>query len=182
MVPYTSLNLFIISATGACGPRYQTRSAGLLHKDCTIPSLNVTSVWLWITLFTSKAQYSKETSLFWMVSLLNVLNFGILPTTWEATLGQEILHCGSGICLCNCMFVPSTNVLSLTTQHNQSPSSPAHVWQQSIQYLHCDPTTSQLIAICYKFFQCLHLPRRLTECSFHQVFVLPLALPSYAIH
>ena len=56
-------------------------------------------------------------------SPLNVLNFGILPTTWEATLGQEISHCGSGIDLGDFVFVPSTNTpSSLSTQCNQSPN------------------------------------------------------------
>ena len=58
------------------------------------------------------AHCSNETFPFWMQSLLNMLNFGILPTTWEATLGQEISHCGSGIFLCNCMFTPSTDIMS----------------------------------------------------------------------
>ena len=41
---YTSSNLLIISATRACRPRYQTQSTTALHKDSTIPSLNVASV------------------------------------------------------------------------------------------------------------------------------------------
>ena len=75
-----------------------------------------------ITLFSSKVHCSNKTSPYWEASPLNVLNFGILPTTWEATVGQEISHCGSGICLGNCVFAPSTNMLSsLPTQCNQSP-------------------------------------------------------------
>ena len=48
-------------------------------------------------------------------------NFWCLPTTWEATLQQEMSLCGSDICLGSCIFVPSANTLfSLPTQHNQS--------------------------------------------------------------
>ena len=61
-------------------------------------------------------------SLFWVESPLNMLNFGILPTSWEATLEQEILHCGYGICLCNCMFGYSSDMISsLPAQCNLSP-------------------------------------------------------------
>ena len=122
MVPYMSSNLFIISDTGACAPRYQTGSGAALCKDHTIPSLNVTSVWLCITFFTSKANCSNETSPFWVESPPNVLSFSILLTNWEITLGQEIVHCGSDICLGDCMSVPSTNTISsLPTPQNQSP-------------------------------------------------------------
>ena len=121
-VPYTSSNSFIISATRACGPRYPVRSAVALHKDYTIPILNVPSVWLCITLLALKTHCSNETCPFWLKSPLNVLNFGILPTTCEATLGQEISCYGSGIGLGNCMLVPSIDTLSsLPTQCNHSP-------------------------------------------------------------
>ena len=123
MVPYTSSNLFTISVTRACEPRYATRSAAAVHKDHAIPSLSVASVCLCITLLTSKTHYLNNASPFWVESPLNVLNFDILPTTCEATLGQEILCCGSGICLDNCMLAPSTDTLSsLPTQCNCSPT------------------------------------------------------------
>ena len=52
-----------------------------------------------------------------------MLNFGILPTICDATLGQEISCCGSGIGLGNAVLVPSTNTLSsLPTQCNCSPT------------------------------------------------------------
>ena len=57
-----------------------------------------------ITLFTSNTHCSYETSPFWVESPLNMLNFVILPTNWEATQGQEILCCGPGICLYKCVF------------------------------------------------------------------------------
>ena len=121
-MPYTISKLFIISDTRGCRPRYQTRAAAALCKDHIIPSLNVSPVWLCITLFTPKALCSNETSPFWVKSPLNVLNFGILPTTWEATLGQEMLHCGSGIYLGSCVFVPSTDTIPcLPTQCNWYP-------------------------------------------------------------
>ena len=61
---------------------------------------------------------------FWVESSLNMLNLYVLPTTREATLGQEILHCGSGICLCNCISSSSTDkIFSLPNQHNQSPTN-----------------------------------------------------------
>ena len=123
MVPYAISNLLIISATRACRPRYQMRSAVAPCKDCTILSHNVTSVWLCITLLSSNAHCSNETSSFWVESPLNVLSFGILPTTCEATLEQEILCCGSDIGLGNYMLMPSTDTLSsLPTCHNHSPS------------------------------------------------------------
>ena len=83
-------------------------------RDCTIPSHNVTYC-------------SNKTSPFWVESPLNVLNFGILPTIWEVTLWQEILHYGSGIGLGNCVFVPSTNTLSHTCNvlYNLSISWPS---------------------------------------------------------
>ena len=119
MVPCTSSNLLIISATRACRPGYQRRSAAAPFKDHAIPSLSLTSVWLCITLLTSKAYCSNENFPIWVESPLNVLNFGILPTTCEATLGQDIFYTGSGSGLGNCVLVPSTNTLtSLPTWHN----------------------------------------------------------------
>ena len=50
---------WFIFSTMACGPRYQTRSSAPLHKDHTIPSHNVASVWLCITLLTSKTPLFK---------------------------------------------------------------------------------------------------------------------------
>ena len=64
---------------------------------------------------------------FWVESPINVLNFGILPTTWEATLGQEISHCGSGICLGNCMFAPSTHTCFLLSPPNVIAVQHAHL-------------------------------------------------------
>ena len=105
---------WFFSATGICGPRYQMRSAMASCKDCTIPSLNVTSVWFCITLLTSKAHSSNETSPFWVESSLNVLNFGILPTACEATLREEIMHCGSDVGQGNYIFAPSLTHLPLS--------------------------------------------------------------------
>ena len=123
MGPYTSYNLLIISATRACRSRYQTRSAVALHKDYTIPSCNITSVWLCITLLTLKTHCLNETSPFWVGFPLKVLICGILPTTCEATLEQEISHCGSDVRQSNCILVPSTNTLpSLPTQCSPSPT------------------------------------------------------------
>ena len=122
-VPYTSSNLFIISATRACRPRYQMRSSMAPCKYHTIPSFNITSVWLCITLLTSKAHCSNRTCPFWVEFPLNVLDFGILPTTCEATLEQKILCCVSNIGLGNCMLAPSTDTLSsLSAQYNHSPA------------------------------------------------------------
>ena len=61
---------------------------------------------------------------FWVGSPLNVLNFGILPTTCEATLAQEIWCCGSDTGLGNCVSVPSTDRFSsLPTLYNPSPTT-----------------------------------------------------------
>ena len=109
---YTSSNLLIIFATRACRPRYRMMSAMDPHKSHTIPSLSVASVWLCITLLISKAHCSNDTSPFWVESPLNVLNFGILPSTCEVTLGHKILHWGSEIGIGNCMFAPSTDMIS----------------------------------------------------------------------
>ena len=81
-------------------------------------------VTLYITLpLTLKAHFPNETSPFWVESSLNVLNFGILPTTCEAILGQGILCCGSDISLGKCMLMPSTDTLSsLSTQCIHSPA------------------------------------------------------------
>ena len=147
MVPYISSNLFIISATRACGPRYRTRSAAALHKDHTIPSLNVTSVWLCITILTSIGHCSNETSPFWVEPPLNVLHFGILPATCVATLGQEILHCGSGISLGNCILVPSTDTLSSL-----------HTLMESFSYHHllrCGNITSSVYTATQPYFNWL---------------------------
>ena len=111
-VPYMNSNVFTISDMGVCRPRYQARSAAAPHEDHTIPSLNVTTLVLCIAPYTSKAHCSNETSLFWVEFPLNVMNFGVLPTTWEATLGLEILWCGFGFWLGNCAFVSSTDTLS----------------------------------------------------------------------
>ena len=69
-------------------------------------------VWCCITLFTSNAHSSNETSPFLVETPLNVLNFSILPTTSKATLGQVLLHHGSGICLGNCIFATYTDTIS----------------------------------------------------------------------
>ena len=116
-----------------------------LHElDPTIPSLIVTSVWLLITPVTSNVHCSNQTSSFWVESLLNMLNFDVFPTAWEASMEQAISCGGSESCLCNCMFTLSTDIISsLPTQLNRSPMTPAWVWQCHIQYLHCNPATSE---------------------------------------
>ena len=124
MVPHTSSNLLIISDTRTCRPRYWTRSAVAPNKNCTIPSCNVTSVWLCITLFTSKTHCSNETSPFWVGLPLKLLIFGILPTTCEVTLGQEFQHCGTDIGLTNCILMPSPKTFSfLSTYHGPFPNT-----------------------------------------------------------
>ena len=154
----TGYNLFIISATRACAPRYWTRSAAAPCKDYTIPFLNVTFVWLCITLLISKAHCSNETSPIWVESPLNVLYFGILFTTWEATLGYEISHCGSGIGLGNWIFAPSTDTpSSLPTQHNQSTIIICSGVATSHPVFTLDPKISQWIAKSYIILQYLYL-------------------------
>ena len=124
-------------------------------------------MWLCITLLTSKAHYSSETSPFLVESPLNVLDFGILSTTWEATLGQEILHSGYSIGLGICTFAPSTDRLSsLPTCHNWSPNitcSGVATWHLvfTLQPKH--------ISMYCIIFQYLHLPQRLRKFSFHEV-------------
>ena len=177
MVPHRSSNLFSISATRACRPRYQTRSATALCKDHTICSLNVAYVWLCITLFISKAHCSNETSPFWVGSLLNVLNFDILPTTWEATMARKYHVVALAFAYVTaCLSFPLTQFLLSPPNVTDPPSSPALVWQHCIQYWHSNPTTSWWITMYFIFFQCLHFPWRLTKCSFHHVFALPLSL------
>ena len=117
-MPYTSSNLFIISATGSCRPSqlwFHVRICYCLPQCCLCVTLHHTPNF-------KSPLFKWDFPPFWEESPLNVLNFGILPTTWEATLGQKISHCGSSIGLGNCMFVPSTNTFSsLSTQCNWSP-------------------------------------------------------------
>ena len=122
-----------------------------------------------ITFLTSKANCSNETSPFWVGSPLNVVIFGILPTTCKATLRQEISCCGSNISRGNCVLVPSTNTLSsLPTQCNPSlPLSSAQVWQHHIQCVHCDPAIFRWITMVNVTFQYFHFMQRLTKCFSH---------------
>ena len=92
-------------------------------------------MWICITLSAWKAHCSNEISPFWVESPLNMVTFGILPTNWEATLGQKISHCCSWIGLCNCMFVPSLTFLLSPSGIIVHPSTSAWVLQWHIQYL-----------------------------------------------
>ena len=122
MVAYKSSNLLLFLPLGLADLDIKWGQPKPCVKN-TIPSWYVASVWFCITLLTSKAYYSNETFHFWVESPLNVLDFGIFPTTCEATLGQEILCCGSDISLGNCMLAPSNDTLpSLPTQLNCSPT------------------------------------------------------------
>ena len=121
MGPYNGSRLLIIFETRACGPKYQTRSAAAPHKDHTISSLSVTSVWLCITLLTSKIHCSNETSPYWVGSPLKALNFGILPTTCGVTLQQEFSHHGTDVVLNICTWTPSFRTFS-SLSARQSPT------------------------------------------------------------
>ena len=126
MVPYSSSNLLIISETRACRPKYQTSSAAALHilcKDHTIPSLNVTSVWLCITPFTLKIDCSSETSPFLVGSPLKALNFSILPHYLWGYTGVGILtlwHWHWSQYLCTYTFPRAFSSLSI--HYSPSPN------------------------------------------------------------
>ena len=135
MVPYTSCNLLIISETRAYRPKFQTRSVMAPHKDHTIPSLSAAS---------SKIHYSNKASPFWVGSLLKALNYGILPTTCEVTLGQEFSHCGTDIGLDNCTLTPYPgHFLPFLPVVAPLPASSVPVWQCHIQCAHYDPPVFQ---------------------------------------
>ena len=162
-MPHTSSNLLIISAIRASRPRYWTRSVVALCKDHTIPSHNVASVWLCITLLTSKAYCSSETSLFWVGFSLIVLNFGILPTTCEATLGQEISCCGSDISLSDHLLVPSTDIFS-SLPNWCNPSATIICSSIAMSHPVCTLWPNQWwIAMFDIAFQYYHLLQRLTK-------------------
>ena len=119
-VPYTSSNLYIISVTGACRPRYQIRSTAAPCKDCLFPPSMLPLCDL-----ASHFSLQKPIAQMRLPPLGGVsteyAKFGHFTLYLRGYTGQEILHCGSGIGLGNCMFVPSTDTLSfLPTQHNWS--------------------------------------------------------------
>ena len=88
-----------------------------------------------------------------MESPLNIQIFVFLLTTWKATLGQEISCNGSGICQVTvCLYLQPTCLLLSPPDVIDPPLSPTQVWYHYIQDLHCDPTTSQWIAMYYIFF------------------------------
>ena len=143
-----SYNLSVICHTGAYRPRYQTRSAMVPCNDHTIPSLSVDSMWFCIRLFTSNAHCWNETSPFWMESPLNMLNFVfyLLPGRphWGRKYGIVALEFAYVTAFLN---LPLTQFLLSPPNVIDPPLTPTWVWQHHIQYLHCDPTTSQWIAI-----------------------------------
>ena len=141
---YTSPNSLIISATRVCRPSYQTQSSMALCKDHAIPSLNITSVWLCITLFTSKTMCSNETSPFMVGSSLKALNFDIHPLPMR-------LHWGGNSHAVALALVLLSAYLHLLPEHFLPflpiiiplPTSSVLVWQCHIQCAHFDPTILQ---------------------------------------
>ena len=141
MVPYTISNLLIISETRACRPKYQTTSAVTLCKDHTIPSLNVTSVWLCITLLPQKPTVQMRLLPFGWNSTKGI-KFQHLPTTCEVTLGQEFSHCGTDSISVHLHLLPEHFLLFLPVIA-PLPTSSVLVMQHHIQCAYYDPTIFQ---------------------------------------
>ena len=158
---------------GACGPRYQPGQPWFCIKTILFhPSMSPLSD------FPSHSSLQRSIAQmrlpFWVEPLLNVMNFGNLPTTWEVTLGQEILHCGSGICLGNCVSAPSTDMTSsLPTQHNQSPIKPCSDVATSHPIFTLEPDN---ISMDHNVLHIFSMSSFSNKVFFSSGFLLPLAL------